>query len=83
LPQSRPRERSGSSNGLHAAKKIQVTSVSVSVEISAILDVLDAAGRAALDLVLDQVEAAKAAGRLKAPEPDPIDVSAHEADVEN
>jgi hypothetical protein len=73
----------GKLHGLHAAKKIQVTTVSVAIEISAVLEVLDARGLAALDVVLEQVEAAKAAGLLKAPEPEPIDVSGDEADVEN
>jgi hypothetical protein len=47
----------GKLHGLHAAKKIHVTTVSVAIEISAVLEVLDARGLAALDVVLEQVEA--------------------------
>lgn len=57
--------------GAFSPKKVEITgSIGVSVQMRAVLAVLDADGKAALELVLRQLDAAKAAGKLvEAPEP--------------
>ncbi|MDQ1446791.1 MAG: hypothetical protein QOI20_3255 [Acidimicrobiaceae bacterium] len=57
-------------DGLYAPKKVEMSSsVTVSVSMRSVVGVLDAAGLAALELVMQQVEAAKARGELPAAEP--------------
>jgi hypothetical protein len=54
--------------GVYAPKKIEFSgTVGVAIEMRAVMGILDAAGIAALELVLEQVERAKAAGKLPAP----------------
>lgn len=56
-------------HGMHAPKKLQVTttSVSVSLDIQAVVGVLDDDGLHALEVVLAQIEAARARGELALP----------------
>lgn len=54
-------------DGLYAPKKLELTAnVTVSVSMRSVVGVLDAAGLAALEVVMQQVEAAKARGELPA-----------------
>lgn len=57
----------GRLNGAYAPDQIvmQSTTMELPLQIDAILDVLSDAGRAALDVVMAEIEAAKADGRLK------------------
>jgi len=61
--------------GLHAPKKIELSQADrETLDLRAVIECLDETGRAALDVVLAQIEAAKAAGRLALPPPDaPVD----------
>lgn len=57
-------------NGLYAPKQFKVThGVDLPLQLDAILEVLDERGHAALAVVMEQIEAAKAAGRLALPAP--------------
>ena len=59
--------------GAYAPKQVEVThtgTVEIALKLDAILDVLDEAGRAALHVVLAQIEDAKASGRLALPAPE-------------
>lgn len=58
--------------GAHAPRKIQVTGqLNVAIDAHAIVGVLDERGLAALELVMTQIEAAKARGELAEPAPEP------------
>jgi hypothetical protein len=70
--------------GAHTPKKIEVEhsgTVGVAYQIDAILEILDEAGRAAFRLVQEQIEAAKADGRLALPAP-PEESDDHDEDDE-
>lgn len=60
-------------DGLYAPEKHEITTVSVEMRIDVLINILDAAGQAALDVVLEQIEVAKEKGLLLG---DPIDVPA-------
>lgn len=62
-------------NGLHAPKELTITQGDRGVvdDLRAVMDCLSERGRAALDIVLDELEEAKSSGRLALPDPDVIE----------
>lgn len=63
----------GKLNGLYAPKKIEVSPEAAPLDLAVLVAVLDAEGRAALDVVIGQYEAARAAGKLQLPEGDVLE----------
>jgi len=72
--------------GAYAPKQVQVThtgrvEVAVALKVDAILAILDEAGLAAMRVVQEQIEAAKASGRLALPEPEEDEEEVEDAEI--